>query len=159
MNLKMDIYFPRSDMKKKFKKVSYYFKGSAILLRNPNTDMKYESVKFDQEHFYKILKKERKELQDHFKKNGWDIKRDFIRADILQKLLGFDVLEVIDHYLVADSQVAIDSVEGNYQLKSGYSPIYLDENTGEIILVEKPKDKKYILKYKESNGYHLIGFL
>jgi hypothetical protein len=146
-------------MKKKFKKVSYYHGGQAILLRHPNTEMSFESVKIDKESLEKVIKKERKELQDHFKKHGWSLDRDYIRADILEKLLGFDILELIDHSLVADSQVAIDAIKGEYVLKAGYSPIYLDTYTGEIILVDKPQDKSYIMKYREINGFELIGFL
>jgi len=146
-------------MKKKFKKVSYYHGGQAILLRHPNTEMSFESVKIDKESLKEVIKKERKELQEHFKKHGWSLDRDHIRADILEKLLGFDILELIDHSLVADSQVAIDSIKGEYVLKAGYSPIYLDTYTGEIILVDKPQDKSYIMKYREINGFELIGFL
>jgi hypothetical protein len=146
-------------MSKKFKKVSYYHGGQAILLRHPNTEMPFESVEFDKESLKKVIKKERKELQDHFKKHGWNLDRDHIRADILEKLLGFDILELIDHSLVADSQVAIDSIKGEYVLKAGYSPIYLDTYTGEIILVDKPQDKSYVMKYREINGFELIGFL
>jgi len=146
-------------MSKKFKKVIYKHGVNEIIIKNPNTEIPLEMVGFYKESLKEILKEQRKELQEHFKNHGWNLDRDSIRADILRELLGFDILELIDHSLVADSPVAIDAVIGEYVLKAGYSPIYLDTYTGEIILVDNPQDKSYIMKYREINGFELIGFL
>lgn len=118
-----------------------------------------KSWEFNGECLNKVLDEEAEDTREHFEKNGWDLDRDCIRELILEKIFGLNILEIIDHKIAKKANVAINVKDNKYELKDGYKPIYMNDKTGEIILVENCKDKSYVFKYKESNGYTFIGRL
>ena len=121
--------------------------------------LKSMSWELDGTKLEEILDKEATDMIEHFTKNGWDLNRESIRENIIHQIFGIHLLEVIDQYLAKKANVTINVTDDVFELNEEYKPIYMNDKTGEIVLIEDIKDKSYVFKYKESNGYTLIGRL
>ena len=121
--------------------------------------LKSMSWELDGTKLEEILDKEATDMIEHFTKSGWDLSRESIRENIIHQIFGIHLLEVIDQYLAKKANVTINVTDDVFELNEEYKPIYMNDKTGEIVLVEDTKDKSFVFKYKESNGYTLIGRL
>ena len=111
------------------------------------------------EELFKVYKAEN---LAHFKEHGYDLDLNYLVEDFLYDAFGSHISEVISNKLAFDSGTNIVYRMGDdntLSLKGGHFPIYMDEYTGEIIVVDNSRDKGYISKYSEKSGYLDIGFL
>lgn len=105
----------------------------------------------------KILDKEVADLKDHFEKDGWDLDKLAILDTILSGYFGFDVIGDIENILSAESGAVITGK--NFKLDGKYSPVYYDSYKNKIIVIDSPKDKSYVMKHLERDGYIHLGRL
>ena len=131
-----------------------------IKLASPKKkDVEKISTKVYGKDILKILKKEKKEMKDHFKENGHDLDLGFIVSDISYQLLGFHLSDLVYASLVdKDTEVAYSGKGAMLRKSDGYFPTYYDTYTGEIIIVNNAREsKEHIFEYSENNGYEFLG--
>lgn len=133
-----------------------------IEIKAPKTkEIKKIDVVFNGDMLLRNMKDRVKDLKYHFKYDGWGIDTRGVVSDVLYEMLGFHIDEVIEAYISEKVGATIEYKNNKSMLvkRDGYSPVFYDEYTGEIFIVENPKDKSYIFEYAEKNGYINLGVL
>jgi len=115
----------------------------------------------DGEKLLKLLKEKAKESKEHFEDGGWDIWTSQDVGDIMCDVFGFHLEDVITAFIAekAGSNIAYKDHSPMFTKKGGYFPVFYDEYTGEIIVVEDGDNKEYINKFSPKNGYESLGCL
>ena len=103
-----------------------------------------------------VLKKAR-ELRKHFREDGWDISYSNAESDILNSIIGVDVLDLI--FMELQSRTGVDyALEGKGLVLRDceYEPVLYDVFSDEIIMPGRDYD---VFKFSEYKGYFYLGRL
>ncbi len=125
---------------------------------------KLELKDFSKTHseIHKIIESNVKETIEHFKdsEGGWNLSRDHIISDILYGILGFHIHDEVNQAFMNEGlRLVYNNNETFVTLDEGYKPIYMNDKTGKIHLVEDSFNKAYIDKFSDKRGFTQIGRL
>ena len=111
----------------------------------------------------KIIDKQVAEALEHFndqENGGWQLDKSFIKSEIFRKVFNVTIEDEIDQaFINAGLSISYRSDGSFVELEDGYKPIYFNERTGKIKVVENSDDKGYIFKYSGDKGWTHIGRL
>lgn len=125
--------------------------------------LKLKNINITAKQIEKIIKQEVKESLVHFndeENGGWRLDKSFLTSEIFRKVFGVLIGDEIDQaFINAGLSVSYGSDGSFVELKEGYKPIYFNEKTGKIEVVEDSDNKDYLFKYSENKGWTYIGRL
>jgi len=133
-----------------------------IKMSGTKRDLNVKDVSKTKEQMLSLILSEVKETAEHFKiePGGWKLDKYFIDSDIIYKILGFNLIDEISQAFMNEGLVIEYSGKGAFvRTEEEYQPIYMNERTGKIHLVENSDDKTYLNKFSSRNGYAEIGKL
>lgn len=134
-----------------------------ITIPRSKRPLKLKNVKITAKQIEKIIKQEVKESLVHFKdeeNGGWRLDKSFLTSEIFRKIFGVLIGGEIDQaFINAGLSVSYGSDGSFVELKEGYKPIYFNEKTGKIKVVENSDNKDYLFKYSSKKGWVYIGRL
>lgn len=134
-----------------------------ITIPRAKRPLKLKSVKVSSKKIQAIIEQEVKESLVHFKdeeNGGWRLDKSFLTGEIFRKVFGVLIGDEIDQaFINAGLSVSYGSDGSFVELKEGYKPIYFNEKTGKIKLVDDSDDKSYLSKYSSNKGWFCIGRL
>lgn len=132
------------------------------MIHNTKYPSKLKDVSKTKEELLEILNKHVKETLRHFKKldQGWKLDKDMLVDDILFDILGFSIHDEFSN-LIHEKGLYTEITKDSFLVreKEDYNPIYYNERTGKIVVIDEPNDKSYIFKYNENKGWYNIGRL
>ena len=108
-----------------------------------------------------LIEQELIEIKEHFEiiDGGWGLDLNIIENDISMKLLSFDLMGLIIDRLLEEGFKVMRRNGGVFvESKDPYVPVYYDNQTNKLIIVEDSEDKSYISKYK-GDRYTYLGKL
>lgn len=121
---------------------------------------KEESLKDQLDEFIDVYSHE---IAEHFDEFGWSLLTDCYQSYIMDDIFGMDVGSYIRTQILIKTgcRLTYNSTMGAmYSKKDGYYPIYMDNSTGEIKVIENADiDKSYIFNHRDEDGFTEIGFL
>lgn len=133
-----------------------------IRMTGTKRDLNVKEVSKTKKQILSDILSEVKETAEHFRieDGGWKLNKDFIDSAIITKILGFNVIDEISQAFMNEGLVVEFCSNGAYvRTEEEYMPIYMNERTGKIHLVENSEDKTYHDKFSLRNGYVEIGKL
>jgi hypothetical protein len=133
-----------------------------IKLKATKRDLNLKEVSKTKEQILSDILTEVKETAEHFKiaDGGWKLNKDFIDSTIINKILGFNVIDEISQAFMNEGLVIEYNDNGVFvRTEEEYMPIYMNERTGKIHLIENSEDKTYLDRFSMRNGYVEIGKL
>lgn len=137
-------------------------KEYVIKLTRTIRDLNVKEVSKTKEQILSDILNAVKETVEHFRieDGGWKLSKDFIDSTIIYKILGFNITDEISQALMNEGLTIEYNNKGAFvRTQEEYMPIYMNERTGKIYLIENSDDKTYISKFSEHNGYVEIGKL
>jgi len=133
-----------------------------ICMRGTKLDLNVKDVSKTKKQILSDILSEVKETAEHFKMEdgGWKLSKDFIDSTIINRILGFNIIDEISQAFMNEGLMIEYNDNGAFvRTEEEYMPIYMNERTGEIHLVENSDDKSYLSKFSTRNGYVEIGRL
>jgi hypothetical protein len=133
-----------------------------IKMSGTKRDLNVKEVSKTKEQILSDILREVKETAEHFKieEGGWKLAKDFVDSDIIRKILRFNIIDEISQAFINEGLVIEYTKEGAFvRTEEEYHPIYMNERTGKLHVIENSDDKSYFKKFRESNGYVFIGRL
>lgn len=134
-----------------------------IIISREKRPLKLKSVKISAKKIQAIIEQEVAESLEHFNdqdNGGWRLDKSFLRSEILHKVFDVLIEDEIDQAFINANLSVSYSTDGTFvELKEGYKPIYFNEKTGKLKVVENSDDKSYLFKYSSKNGWTHIGRL
>jgi hypothetical protein len=134
-----------------------------ITIPREKRPLKLKSVKVSAKNLEAIIQQEVKESLVHFKdeeNGGWRLDKSYLTSEIFRKVFGVLIGDEIDQaFINAGLSISYGSDGSFVELKEGYKPIYFNEKTGKIKLVDDSDDKSYLSKYSSNKGWFCIGRL
>lgn len=125
--------------------------------------LKLKNINITAKQIEKIIKQEVKESLVHFndeENGGWRLDKSFLTSEIFRKVFGVLIGDEIDQAFINAGLLVSYGSDGSFiELKEGYKPIFFNEKTGKIKLVEDSDNKDYLFKYSENKGWTYIGRL
>jgi hypothetical protein len=125
-------------------------------------DLQLKDVSKTKEQILDAINREIETTVEHFKMEdgGWKLRKDSIQFEILRDIFGFSIEDEINQAFINQGLVIEYTKEGAFvRTEEEYHPIYMNERTGELHVIENSDDKSYFKKFRESNGYVFIGRL
>lgn len=125
-------------------------------------DLQVNSVSKTKKKILDAINREIETTVEHFKMEdgGWKLRKDSIQSEILRDIFGFSIEDEINQAFINEGLVIEYTKEGAFvRTEEEYHPIYMNERTGKLHVIENSDDKSYIEKFRESNGYVEIGRL
>lgn len=134
-----------------------------ITIPREKRPLKLKDVKISAKKIQAIIEQEVKESLVHFKdeeNGGWRLGKSFLTSKIFQKVFGVLIQDEIDQAFINAGLLVSYGSDGSFvESKDGYKPIYFNEKTGKIKVVENSDNKDYIFKYSSIKGWTYIGRL
>ena len=134
-----------------------------ITIPREKRPLKLKSVKVSAKNLEAIIQQEVKESLVHFKdeeNGGWRLDKSYLTSEIFRKVFGVLIGDEIDQaFINAGLSVSYGSDGSFVELKEGYKPVYFNEKTGKIEVVEDSDNKDYLFKYSSEKGWFCIGRL
>ena len=134
-----------------------------ITITREKRPLKLKSVKVSANNLEATIQQEVKESLEHFnneENGGWRLDKSYLKSEIFRKVFGVLIEDEIDQAFINAGLSVSYSSDGSFVgLKDGYNPIYFNERTDEIKVVEDSDNKTYISKYSENNCWTCIGRL
>jgi len=133
-----------------------------ITLPMSKRDLEVKSISKTKKQIVEAINKEVRSCIEHFNAEvgGWKLDKDFIRSHILDDIFGFSIEDEINQAFINENLIVEYNDRGSFvRTKEEYMPIYMNERTGKIHLVENSDDKSYLDKFSTRNGYVEIGRL
>jgi uncharacterized phage-like protein YoqJ len=107
-----------------------------------------------------MIDKEVRGILDHLETHGWSLDLLHIKSDIIHEITSIDIIAEFMKRLHGKAIIGFQNNTFLVHKKDGYYPIYMNRKTGKLVIVENAiKDKSYVMKYREANGWDYIGFL
>jgi hypothetical protein len=125
-------------------------------------DLQLKDVSKTKEQILDAINREIETTVEHFKMEdgGWKLRKDSIQFEILRGIFGFSIEDEINQAFINQGLVIEYTKEGAFvRTEEEYHPIYMNERTGKLHVIENSDDKSYFKKFRESNGYVFIGKL
>jgi hypothetical protein len=133
-----------------------------ITLPMSKRDLELKNVSKTKKQIAEAINKEVRSCIEHFNAEvgGWKLDKDFIRSHILDDIFGFSIEDEINQAFINENLIVEYNDRGSFvRTKEEYMPIYMNERTGKIHLVENSDDKTYLKRFTIRNGYVQIGRL
>ena len=133
-----------------------------ITLPMSKRELKIKNVSKTKRQIIEAINKEVRSCIEHFnaEDGGWRLNKDFIQSQILGNIFGFSIEDEINQAFINENLIVEYNDRGSFiRTKEGYMPIYMNERTGKIHLIENSDDKTYLRKFTERNGFVEIGRL
>ena len=133
-----------------------------IKLKGTKRDLNVKEVSKTKKQILSDILTEVRETAKHFKiaDGGWKLNKDFIYSNIINRILGFNIIDEISQAFMNEGLLIEYNDDGAFvRTEEEYMPIYMNERTGEIHLIENSNDKTYINRFSMRNGYVEIGKL
>ena len=134
-----------------------------ITIPREERPLELKSVKISAKNLEAIIQQKVAESLEHFnddQNGGWKLDKSYLKSEIFRKVFGVLIEDEIDQaFINAGLSISYHSNGSFVELKEGYQPIFLNEKTGNIKLVEDSDNKDYIFKYSENKGWTYIGRL
>lgn len=133
-----------------------------ITLHMSKRDLELKNVSKTKRQIIEAINKEVRSCIEHFNAEvgGWKLDKDFIRSQILGDIFGFSIEDEINQAFINENLIVEYNDKGSFiRTKEEYMPIYMNERTGKIHLIENSDDKSYLFKFRECDGYAFIGRL
>ena len=133
-----------------------------IRMKGTERDLNVKAVSKTKKKILSDILSEVKETSEHFKieDGGWKLNKDFIDHTIINRILGFNLIDEINQAFINEGLMIEYNRSGVFvRTEEEYMPIYMNERTGKIHLIENSEDKTYLNKFSERNGYVEIGKL
>ncbi len=134
-----------------------------IIIPREERPLKLKSVKVSAKNLEAIIQQEVASSLDHFnnqENGGWKIDKSYLKSEIFCKVFGVLIESEIDQaFINAGLSISYTSNGSFVELKEGYQPIFFNEKTGKIKVVENSDNNDYIFKYSEYKGWTCIGRL
>ena len=133
-----------------------------IKMSGTKRDLNVKEVSKTKEQMLSLILSEVKETAEHFKMEdgGWKLNKDFIDSTIIQRILGFNIIDEISQAFMNEGLEIEYNDDGAFvRTEEEYQPIYMNAKTGKLYIVENSDDKSYLDRFKESKGYFEIGCL
>jgi len=137
-------------------------KEYVIQLTGTNRDLNVKNVSKTKEQILSDILNEVKESAEHFRveDGGWKLSKNSIDSTIISRILGFNITDEISQAFMNEGLMIEYNNNGAFvRTQEEYMPIYMNERTGKIHLIENSDDKSYIDKFNERSGYVQIGKL
>jgi hypothetical protein len=125
-------------------------------------DLQLKDVSKTKKQILDAINREIETTVEHFKMEdgGWKLRKDSIQSEILRDIFGFSIEDEINQAFINQGLVIEYTKEGAFvRTEEEYHPIYMNERTGKLHVIENSDDKSYFKKFRESNGYVFIGRL
>jgi hypothetical protein len=133
-----------------------------ITIPTSKRDLQVKDVSKTKKKILDAINREIETTVEHFKMEdgGWKLRKDYIQFEILRDIFGFSIEDEINQAFINQGLVIEYTKEGAFvRTEEEYHPIYMNERTGKLHIVENSDDKSYFKKFRESNGYVFIGKL
>ena len=134
-----------------------------ITITREKRALKLKSVKLSAKKIQAIIEQEVNETLSHFKdeeNGGWRLDKSILTSEIYRKVFGVFIEDEINQaFNNAGLSVSYGSDGRFVELKEGYKPIFYNERTGKIKVVENSDNEDYIFKYSSKRGWVCIGRL
>lgn len=125
--------------------------------------LELKSVKISAKKIQAIIEQEVAESLEHFndeENGGWRLDKSYLRSEIFRKIFSVLIEDEIDQAFINVGLSVSYGSDGSFvELKEGYKPVYFNERTGKITLVENSDNKDYLFKYSSKKGWICIGRL
>ena len=133
-----------------------------IRMKGTERDLNVKAVSKTKKKILSDILSEVKETAEHFRieDGGWKLNKDFIDHTIINRILGFNLIDEINQAFMNEGLMIEYNRSGVFvRTEEEYMPIYMNQRTGKIHLIENSEDKTYLNKFSERNGYVEIGKL
>ena len=134
-----------------------------IKMSGTKRDLNVKEVSKTKKQILSDILREVNSALEHFnlEDGGWKLRKDYIQSEILRNIFGFSIEDEINQAFINEGLVIEYTNEGAafVRTEEEYHPIYMNERTGELHVIENSDDKSYFKKFRESNGYVFIGRL
>lgn len=134
-----------------------------LVIPREKRPLKLKSVKVSAKKIQAIIEQEVEETLEHFndeENGGWRLDKSYLTSEIFRKVFGVLIGDEIDQaFINAGLSVSYGSDGSFVELKEGYKPIFFNERTGKLKVVEDSDNKDYIFKYSSKKGWICIGRL
>jgi hypothetical protein len=138
-------------------------KEKKLVLSAPvKRDLRINRVSKTKKQILEAISRAVEDAVEHFNREdgGWKLYKDFVQSEVLRDIFGFCIEDEISQAFM-NQGLSIEYSGGRsfIRTKEEYQPIYMNERTGKIHLVENSDDKTYIHRFSSRNGYVEIGRL
>jgi hypothetical protein len=133
-----------------------------ITIPTSKRDLQVKDVSKTKKKILDAINREIETTVEHFKMEdgGWKLRKDSIQSEILRDIFGFSIEDEINQAFINQGLVIEYTKEGAFvRTEEAYRPIYMNERTGKLHVIENSDDKSYFKKFRENNGYVFIGRL
>lgn len=134
-----------------------------ITILREERPLELKSVKVSAKNLEAIIQQEVAESLEHFnddQNGGWKLDKSYLKSEIFRKVFGVLIEDEIDQaFINAGLSISYQSNGSFVELKEVYQPIFLNEKTGKIKLVDNSDDNSYLSKYSSKRGWIYIGRL
>jgi hypothetical protein len=134
-----------------------------ITIPREKRPLKLKGVKVNAKNLEAIIQQEVTESLEHFndeQNGGWKLDKSYLKSNIFCKVFGVLIESEIDQAFINAGLSISYNYDGSFvELKEGYQPIFFNEKTGKIKVVENSDNKEYIFKYSDHKGWTYIGRL
>jgi hypothetical protein len=125
-------------------------------------DLQLKDVSKTKKQILDAINREIETAVEHFKieDGGWKLSKECIQSEILRNIFGFSIEDEVNQAFINEGLVIEYAKEGAFvRTEEAYHPIYMNERTGKLHVIENSDDKSYIFKFRECDGYVFIGKL
>jgi hypothetical protein len=125
-------------------------------------DLQLKDVSKTKKKILEAINTEVNSALEHFnlEDGGWKLRKDYIQSEILRNIFGFSIEDEINQAFINEGLVIEYTEKGAFvRTEEEYHPIYMNQKTGELHVIENSDDKSYFKKFRENNGYVFIGRL
>lgn len=134
-----------------------------ITIPREKRPLKLKSIRLSRKKIQATIEQEVNGTLEHFKdeeNGGWRLDKSFLTSEIFLKVFGVLIGDEIDQaFINAGLSVSYGSDGSFVELKEGYKPVYFNEKTGKIKVVENSDNKDYLFKYSSKKDWICIGRL
>jgi hypothetical protein len=138
-------------------------KTKKLIVSTCKQDLHLKDVSKTKKQILNAINREIKTTVEHFnlEDGGWKLRKDSIQSEILRNIFGFSIEDEINQAFINEGLVIeyTNEVAAFVRTEEEYHPIYMNQKTGELHVVENSDDKSYFKKFRENNGYVFIGRL
>jgi hypothetical protein len=125
-------------------------------------DLQVNNVSKTREQILEAISREVESVVEHFnlEDGGWKLNKDYIQSEVIRNILGFNIEDEITQAFMNEGLV-IEYAENRslVRTKEEYHPIYMNEKTGKLHVIENSDDNTYVTRFSMRNGYVFIGRL
>jgi hypothetical protein len=135
-------------------------KTKKLIISMRKRDLHLKDVSKTKKKIFNAINREIETTVEHFnlEDGGWKLRKDSIQSEILHEIFGFSIEDEINQALINEGLLIEYTEKGAFvRTEEEYNPIYMNQKTGKLHVIENSDDNSYLEKFRESNGYVFIG--